>query len=246
MNIVNSPQETTENLKKDSPYSKYYDELLLKNAVNIQTETTSSNEKKNEYFNPDLFNIIRGYLHILPLWIGCLIYRKLIKYDGIKIKSRLDNNCVENNFGHIKNNLFHKNLQTPSAMSAMLYDKYKLKYLLNYMKPDEENELGNFFNILYCLMLIFFALIEIKLVDANEDGEKEVFSVKSKKSNQISKKFEKWAKQRYAGIKRQKKIYFEAKKDFIYLEDKYEELNENLIYSEDFEAPFSLESLCFY
>jgi hypothetical protein len=153
VNFVYPPQETVENLKKDSPFSKYYNELLCKYASHIKTTHVCSTDKKNEYFSPDLFKIIKEYLHILPLWTGCLIYRTLILYDDIKVKSRLDNNCVENNFGHIKNNLFHNNLQTPSSMSAILYDRYKLKYLLNYMKPEQEKELGNI------KLLIFFYLI---------------------------------------------------------------------------------------
>jgi hypothetical protein len=37
-------------------------------------------------------------------------------------------------------------------------------------------------------------------------------------------------------------MYFETKKDFLYLDDKYEELDDGSVMSEDFEEAFTLES----
>ena len=50
----------------------------------------------------------------------------------------------------------------------------------------------------------------------------------------MSKKVEKWAKQRYQSIRKQKRMYFEKKKDFIYLhDDRYDEIT-----NEDFSSLF--------
>jgi len=143
VNVIFSPKESVENIKKDSPYTKYFEELLMKYASHIASNSNSDiNAKKNEYYCPNLFKLIENYLHLLPMWTGCLINKTLIKYEKIKIKTRLDNNCVENNFGHIKTKLFQRNLQMPSSMSAILYDRYKLKYLIDNVEPDGDKNLG--------------------------------------------------------------------------------------------------------
>jgi hypothetical protein len=128
VNVIFSPKESVENIKKDSPYTKYFEELLMKYASQIASN--------------NLFKLIENYLHLLPMWTGCLINKTLIKYEKIKIKTRLDNNCVENNFGQIKTKLFQRNLQMPSSMSAILYDRYKLKYLIDNVEPDGDKNLG--------------------------------------------------------------------------------------------------------
>jgi hypothetical protein len=143
VNVIFSPKESVENIKKDSPYTKYFEELLMKYASQIASNSKSDiNAKKNECYRPNLFKLIENYLHLLPMWTGCLINKTLIKYEKIKIKTRLDNNCVENNFGQIKTKLFQRNLQMPSSMSAILYDRYKLKYLIDNVEPDGDKNLG--------------------------------------------------------------------------------------------------------
>lgn len=138
--IVFSSQESVESIKHNSPYTAYYVDILNK-YKSILTENQNQNEiemnKDNEYYSPALFDIILEYLHLLPLWTGLAIHTILVKYPEIKIKTRLDNNPVENNFGHIKTNLFQNKKLTPSEMCAKLYDRYKLKYILHYMNVDE-------------------------------------------------------------------------------------------------------------
>ena len=108
----------------------------MKKYKTIITDNENEEEgiKDNEYYSPDLFVIIIDYLHLLPMWTGLAIHNILLKYPEIKIKTRLNNNPVENNFGHIKNNLFQNKKLMPSEMCAKLYDRYKLKYILHYMK----------------------------------------------------------------------------------------------------------------
>ena len=132
--IVFSSQETTENVKKNSPYTSYFEALLKKYQT---VEETEEAVKKNDYYSPELFNIILDYLQLFPFWNGTLIHGILLKYPSFKIKSRLDNNCVENNFGYIKNNLFQNVKQMPSAMTALLYDRYKMKYIMHYLQQEE-------------------------------------------------------------------------------------------------------------
>lgn len=56
----------------------------------------------------------------------------------------------------------------------------------------------------------------------------------------MSNKLEKWAKQRYQGIRKQKRMYFEKKKDFIYIHDENKVEIEKYANNYDFEQAFSL------
>jgi hypothetical protein len=84
-------------------------------------------------------------------------------------------------------------------------------------------------------ILNFDCFVEVEIEESGEEEELNQKNVnKGKKSNQISKKLESWAKQRYIGIKRQKKIYFKRKKHFIFSDEKYEE-PELMTTTDDFE-----------
>ena len=75
----------------------------------------------------------------------------------------------------------------------------------------------------------------------DELEESEKHNVKRKgKSKLISKQLEKWAKKRYMSIRRQKKFYFETKKDFIYSDNIVEEKIESLVKYDDYEQAFTL------
>ncbi|CAF1151313.1 unnamed protein product, partial [Brachionus calyciflorus] len=83
-----------EKIEKNSPFKKYYDGLIegFKQNISIKGEKCY---KKNRYYSPDLFIILKNQLFNLPLWTGVLLNDCKISY---KIKSRLSNNPVENWF----------------------------------------------------------------------------------------------------------------------------------------------------
>ncbi|CAF1144677.1 unnamed protein product, partial [Brachionus calyciflorus] len=86
--------EKEEIIFRNSPFKTYFDELISKYKVRIQ-KTTSKYMINNEYFCPDLFNILENKLYLVPLWTGILINCSTIEYPR---KTRLTNNPVENYF----------------------------------------------------------------------------------------------------------------------------------------------------
>ena len=59
---------------------------------------------------PELFDLIKEKLHLLPFWTGIMIkqgvavldYKNSLSLESpLRYFTRLDNNCVENWFGHV-------------------------------------------------------------------------------------------------------------------------------------------------
>ena len=88
----------------------------------------------NEYYRPDLFQLIVDQLHLMPLWSGVII-----RLTGIQQKNeylmnitRLSNNPVENHFGYIKKSLYGNRKVFPSEMAIKNFKMLKAKYTLHY------------------------------------------------------------------------------------------------------------------
>ena len=116
-------------LKKESPFTKYYNPIILKWKRDLQGEKFDSSLPKNDFYNPSLFSLISDYLYMIPFWTKILV--KKIKPDlDIKYgdKDKLENNPVENYFDIFKNKLLQNKLSTPSEICSVTYPRLLHKY----------------------------------------------------------------------------------------------------------------------
>ncbi|CAF0919488.1 unnamed protein product [Brachionus calyciflorus] len=113
-----NPSEKEEIIIQDSPFRKYFDQLIDKYKSNLD-KVKCKYQIINEYFCPELFQIIQEKLYLLPLWTGILIHQSNIGYQR---KTRLTNNPVENYFSILKNHYNLKNRVT-SEIVAILYKR---------------------------------------------------------------------------------------------------------------------------
>ena len=136
--------ESNNNLKKCSPYIKHFKDII--NSI----PTEDYNIKTfNEYFSPELFNIIEEKLHLLPFWTGIMIRQcqsvqanmTYIENDcKIFDATRITNNPVENRIEFLKNKLLMKkrNLVT-SEIIKPIYNDIKSKYFEYYSSNDQNS-----------------------------------------------------------------------------------------------------------
>lgn len=103
-NIDEPGFETIESLKKSSPFSLYFKNVLKGFEEKIKNAQYNS-KGENVFFNPTLFALIVDQLYLLPLWTGITIddFKKNYKFDlSVFFSTRLSNNPVENYFGLLK------------------------------------------------------------------------------------------------------------------------------------------------
>jgi hypothetical protein len=101
--LLNFSELRKKDIKRNSSFDSYFDNKIKSFQIMIST-TESLNDSSlnlNEFYIPELFEVIASKLYILPLWSGLLINsRKDINLE----KDHLVNNIVENHFNHLKNN----------------------------------------------------------------------------------------------------------------------------------------------
>ena len=105
---INLDSETTQSLKKFSPFKLYFDRLIesYNQIQKLGYDCSGSNTKPNDFYCPQLIDL-------------------LMKYT---LKCRLTNNYVENYFGFLKKTLFKKKLKMkPSEFTAPLYRHISVK-----------------------------------------------------------------------------------------------------------------------
>ncbi len=89
-------REVKADIKKNSPFNKYYENFLngLQNSIELNSEPLC---EKNEMFFPELLNLIRKKLYIMPLWSGVVVFRNgpIGNYE-----SHITNNPAEVSFFH--------------------------------------------------------------------------------------------------------------------------------------------------
>ncbi len=131
-----SSMDETDKLIDESPYRVYFDNLVTSFDQNLFSDDQAEKSKKNPYYNTELFGVIKNKLYLAPLWTGimleqCKKQHKLSFAEGI---SRLNNNPVENYFGHLKDDILKKlnNLLT-SEIASHLYLRIKAKYIEFYL-----------------------------------------------------------------------------------------------------------------
>lgn len=86
-------------IKEKSPFRSYYDLLLQKDK---QKRLTPLEAHPNLYFAPELFELIRNRLYLMPLWSSVMIGDWCSMTGRIPPRLRGTNNPVENYFNHLK------------------------------------------------------------------------------------------------------------------------------------------------
>jgi len=88
------------------------------------------------FFSPSLFKLIHEKLYLMPIWSGVMIRHTAIVSNNEFLRgiTRLDNNPVENHFGHTKVNELLKRKVYPSEHVVNEYKRVKSKYVENYSK----------------------------------------------------------------------------------------------------------------
>jgi hypothetical protein len=115
-------EDEIDGIKKNSPFNIHFSLILAKYDNTIQSKET--NLEENEYFCADLFNIVRNYLYIFPLWTGVLLREVNTKNSMIKPLTRMSNNPVECWFKQQKHGVLNKMRNVmPSQFSSRLYQK---------------------------------------------------------------------------------------------------------------------------
>jgi hypothetical protein len=124
-----------EPLVAESPYREFFDQIISNFNKDLSFGAIEKKEL-NPYFNIELFGVIKNMLYLTPLWTG-LMLDQCKKQHFLSFKesfSRLDNNPVENYFGHLKDDILKKlvNLLT-SEIASHLYLRIKAKYIEFYL-----------------------------------------------------------------------------------------------------------------
>ena len=131
----NSNAENDSNsLKKKSPFAIYF-KNLLSNDIELERSKLSDINKKiveNEYYCPEMFQIIVQYLHVVPLWT--LISIKQWQNINKKFEKidRLTNNPVENWFNQVKNKILLSKRTMPSIHATNLLNLIESSFKLHY------------------------------------------------------------------------------------------------------------------
>ena len=113
-------------LKKSSPFTNYFQNLLKKQPeLNLST-----NDSINEYYSTDMFSIIVEYLYILPLWSWIMkdLWIRLNPQSNLQDLHSLTNNNVENWFDQLKNGLLQGKTSMPSIYATKVYNTVEAKY----------------------------------------------------------------------------------------------------------------------
>ncbi|CAF1070918.1 unnamed protein product [Brachionus calyciflorus] len=125
--------EKTGTIKNDSEFGKYFTEFKKKILESDAEDDLSQSEKINEFYSPQLVEIIDSYMYLVPLWTGMFItnlkYSKLSTVYENNI-TRFTNNSVENWFNILKNVILQKNRHVKPSFLIGLHAPY-LKSIVN-------------------------------------------------------------------------------------------------------------------
>ena len=127
--------ETLNALKKDSPFTIYFDDILAAYDLIVTRDNESfTTIASNKFYCPELFEIAKTMLYLLPFWSGLMFACK----TGLQGVTRLDNNIVENRFGDLKVNKLKKRMVMPSELAGLLYKSLQVKYFQYYFNFDKK------------------------------------------------------------------------------------------------------------
>ena len=127
-------------IMRNSKYKIYYDELILSFKSKMDKAILKPSPK-NVFYNPKLFSLIQAKLYLMSLWSGVMIRHTAIASNNefLKNKTRLDNNPIENHFGHTKTNEYLKRKIYPSEHVIKSYKGIKSKHSEHYSGSKKSN-----------------------------------------------------------------------------------------------------------
>lgn len=121
---IYNEQTTVTSVINNSPYKLYY-EVLIKNFIRNRINIDEQTKMPNFYYSPELFDIIKKKMYLLPLWSGVMINKNIFKTEF----TRLTNNPVENWFGNLKNDILKNKRVFISELTTLTYSRLKSKYI---------------------------------------------------------------------------------------------------------------------
>ena len=139
-------QENCHSIKQNSPFNNYFNHIITSMRKVDQIQLEINNSKTNRYFYPELFNIIKEKLYLIPFWTGVMIrqcqkvqfYSSFVAFNSSFINmTRITNNPVENRIDYIKNKLLMKQTRlVTSELVKPIYKDIKSKYFEYYSNDD--------------------------------------------------------------------------------------------------------------
>jgi hypothetical protein len=124
--------------QKNSPFNIYYDKLINNHSKNIKFKESVFSDKivLNDYFCPQMFNIISNYFHIIPFWTGVMLGQMAsinTKFNNI---SRLTNNSVENWFNQVKTSMNPDRPIMPSIYASRMLNRIDAEFEKHYSENN--------------------------------------------------------------------------------------------------------------
>ncbi|CAF0900466.1 unnamed protein product [Brachionus calyciflorus] len=125
------------NYIRDSPFTKYFCELIegFQDINKIHIETNP----RNDFFYPNLMDIIKKRLHLAPLWSAFIISSESINFPHKTNLSRFTNNPVETWFSYFRNHILNINKRVklvrrlnPSEIVTPYYNYLQMKFNQHY------------------------------------------------------------------------------------------------------------------
>ena len=137
-------KENCHSIKQNSPFNKYFNSII--HSMTMDDSKKVENTGLNQYFAPELFNIIKDKLYLIPLWTGLMIrqcqrvqvHTEFVSNDcNIFNLTRITNNPVENRMEYLKNKLLMKRTRlVTSELVRPIYNDIKSKYFEYYYDDD--------------------------------------------------------------------------------------------------------------
>lgn len=125
------------NYSKDSPFTNYFNQILDKKSEEFVENSVE--KKKNLFYNPSLFEIIKKKLHLVPFWSGILF-----QFFNCS-KTRLSNNYVELWFHQLRNRILNINKRVKTT--RLLYTSEIVTPLYFFLHSKYREQFEHRFNI---------------------------------------------------------------------------------------------------
>jgi hypothetical protein len=120
-------KKTKQEMKSKSKFNQYFSNFF-KNLR--EKEPMEHDGNKNDFFCPELFQVIVDYLYLMPFWTGCVLW-------DLKV-TRLTNNYIETWFGHLKADLLKGDIVMPSAFISVLFNHIRSLFAQYYNREFEK------------------------------------------------------------------------------------------------------------
>jgi len=138
--LIPDESSASKTLQELSPFTKKYDDFIkdLEDSA-IKNEKSFRENESNNCFQPFLFEIIRSYLYIMPLWstVAIRFWQKTFP-NQFPHFTRYSNNPVENWFGQLKHKILLSLEVKPSVHASFVY-RHLLSYYLQMYKDEKEH-----------------------------------------------------------------------------------------------------------